>query len=50
MTEDTLNPQIKEMAYAVRGEIVIKAGEHEAALARGEKRPFKQVISCNIGK
>ena len=35
--------------YAVRGAIVIRAMEHEKALAAGEWRPFKKIVYCNIG-
>lgn len=35
--------------YAVRGKIVIRADEHATALAKGEERPFKKIIYCNIG-
>lgn len=33
----------------MRGELVIRAGEHDLALERGEKRPFAKVVYCNIG-
>lgn len=35
--------------YAVRGELVLKAGQHAAALKRGEARPFDSLVYCNIG-
>lgn len=44
-----LNPCVKEMQYAVRGPIVIRAAELEKRLKRGEELPFKQVIRANIG-
>ena len=38
------------MEYAVRGPIVIRAGEIEKELSQSSsKRPFKQVIRANIG-
>jgi alanine transaminase len=40
---------VRQTQYAVRGTVVIRAGEHEEALARGEKRPFSSVVYCNIG-
>jgi len=49
LTIDTLNPRLKAAEYAVRGELVIKAGEYEQALTRGEKLNFEKVIYCNIG-
>lgn len=49
LTMETLNPNIKAMEYAVRGPIVIRAGEIEKELERGVKKPFKQVIRANIG-
>ena len=44
-----INPSVLAAQYAVRGELVIRAQAHAAALARGEKRPFKQLLYCNIG-
>ena len=44
-----INPRVKEAQYAVRGELVTRAMGHAAALARGEKRPFQQLLYCNIG-
>ncbi|GJQ84175.1 hypothetical protein Trydic_g2851 [Trypoxylus dichotomus] len=46
---DTLNPNIKVMEYAVRGPLVIRAGEIEKELQKGVKKPFKEVIKANIG-
>lgn len=46
---DNINPNIKCMEYAVRGPIVIKAAEIEKELEQGVKKPFKEVIRCNIG-
>ncbi|KAG9261237.1 alanine aminotransferase 2 [Astyanax mexicanus] len=49
LTMETLNPQVKAVEYAVRGPIVIKAGEIEKSLQEGCKRPFTEVIKANIG-
>ncbi|XP_018336039.1 alanine aminotransferase 1 [Agrilus planipennis] len=46
---ETLNPNIKVMEYAVRGPLVIRAGEIEKELEKGVKKPFKEVIRANIG-
>jgi alanine transaminase len=49
LTMDNLNPQIKIMEYAVRGPLVIRAGEIEKELEKGLKKPFTEVIKANIG-
>ncbi|XP_022919921.1 alanine aminotransferase 1 [Onthophagus taurus] len=49
LTIDNMNPQIKVMEYAVRGPLVIRAAELEKELAKGAKRPFKEIIRANIG-
>lgn len=49
LTVDNMNPHVKNMEYAVRGPIVIRAGEIEQELAKGVKKPFKEVIRANIG-
>lgn len=46
---DTLNPNIKVLEYAVRGPLVIRAGEIEKELEKGTKKPFTEVIKANIG-
>jgi alanine transaminase len=46
---DKINPKIKNMEYAVRGQIVINAQDHIKALKNGEDRPFPDVVLCNIG-
>lgn len=46
---DNLNPNIKVMEYAVRGPLVIRAGEIEKELEKGVKKPFTEVIKANIG-
>ncbi|KAJ8249419.1 hypothetical protein GJAV_G00234620 [Gymnothorax javanicus] len=49
LTMETLNPQVKSVEYAVRGPIVMRAGEIEKGLQQGVKKPFSQVIKANIG-
>ncbi|XP_036951390.1 alanine aminotransferase 2 [Acanthopagrus latus] len=49
LTMATLNPQVKAVEYAVRGPIVIKAGDIERGLQEGVKQPFTEVIKANIG-
>merc|ERR1712137_37791 len=44
-----VNPLLEQVHYAVRGEIVVRAGELEGKLQAGQKLPFNQVIYCNIG-
>ena len=44
-----INPCVLAAQYAVRGELVLRAQAHASALARGEARPFKQLLYCNIG-
>ncbi|KAF6203321.1 hypothetical protein GE061_003739 [Apolygus lucorum] len=49
LTLDNMNPHIKVMEYAVRGPLVIRAGEIENELKNGAQKPFKEVIKANIG-
>jgi alanine transaminase len=49
LTIDTMNDRVKQVQYAVRGPIVIRAGEIETELKSGKKYPFDEVIKCNIG-
>jgi hypothetical protein len=49
LTVDSLNPSIKKVQYAVRGELAIKSEEYRVKLKHGETLPFKKVISSNIG-
>lgn len=46
---DNINPNFIAMEYAVRGPLVIRAGEIEKELAAGKKKPFTEVIRANIG-
>ncbi|XP_051884034.1 alanine aminotransferase 2 isoform X1 [Pristis pectinata] len=45
----SLNPQVRATEYAVRGPIVIKAGEIEKELQQGAQKPFTEIIKANIG-
>ncbi|XP_056381690.1 alanine aminotransferase 2 isoform X1 [Hyla sarda] len=49
LTLQSMNPQVRAMEYAVRGPIVMKAGEIERELQQGIKKPFSEVIKANIG-
>ncbi|XP_053557904.1 alanine aminotransferase 2 [Bombina bombina] len=49
LTLQSMNPQVKAVEYAVRGPIVLKAGEIEKELQNGIKKPFNEVIKANIG-
>ncbi|ALC49924.1 CG1640, partial [Drosophila busckii] len=46
---ENINPNFITMEYAVRGPLVIRAGEIEKELEKGVKKPFDQVIRANIG-
>lgn len=46
----TINPNLKEVQYAVRGPVLDRAMAIDRDLARGTgSYPFKEVIYCNIG-
>jgi alanine transaminase len=51
LTVDSLNPSIKNVQYAVRGELAIKAEAYRVQLQEGSggSLPFNKVISSNIG-
>ncbi|KAK3755937.1 hypothetical protein QZH41_020473 [Actinostola sp. cb2023] len=63
LTGGTMNPFIKQIEYAVRGAIVIRASELEKELekvnfmyncghvviSQGAKKPFEHVVKANIG-
>ncbi|XP_002739142.1 alanine aminotransferase 2-like [Saccoglossus kowalevskii] len=49
VTVDNMNPHVRTMEYAVRGPIVARATEIEKELAAGQKKPFPDVVKCNIG-
>ncbi|XP_015786109.1 alanine aminotransferase 2 [Tetranychus urticae] len=47
---DSVNQNVKKMEYAVRGPLVIRAGEIEKELKAGKNdKPFNGVIRANIG-
>ena len=51
LSADDLNPAIRNVQYAVRGELAIKAEQHRVKLQQGSTHglPFNQIISSNIG-
>ncbi|CAB4000353.1 alanine aminotransferase 2-like isoform X2, partial [Paramuricea clavata] len=49
LTIGTLNPLVKEVEYAVRGPIVIRAVKLEKELEKGAQKPFSEVLKANIG-
>lgn len=46
---NTMNPLIKNVEYAVRGQLAIRAEEIKKDLAEGKEYPFSRVVNCNIG-
>ncbi|ORX89659.1 PLP-dependent transferase [Basidiobolus meristosporus CBS 931.73] len=47
---DTICPQVREVRYAVRGEIAIRAEELKKELEKkGSNLPFKEIVNINIG-
>lgn len=46
---DTISPLVKKAQYAVRGDIVVRAGQITKELKDGKKFPFEDVVMCNIG-
>lgn len=49
LTIDTISPLVKKAQYAVRGDIVVRAGQISKELKSGKKFPFEDVVMCNIG-
>lgn len=52
LSVDDLNPAIRNVQYAVRGELAIKAEQYRVKLQQNTSSnglPFRQVISSNIG-
>merc|ERR1712227_1128239 len=49
ITLENMNPCVKQMEYAVRGPLVIRATEIEKEIQKGVNKPFKDVIKANIG-
>lgn len=48
LTMDSVNPNIVQMEYAVRGPIVARATELEKELANGANKPFTSVMKANM--
>ena len=49
LTGETISPHVKKAEYAVRGDIVVRAGEIGKELKAGKKFPFTDLVMCNIG-
>jgi len=49
LTMETLNPNVIELQYAVRGPIVIRATALEKEVKEGADKPFSKVVKANIG-
>ncbi|KAG9300275.1 hypothetical protein G9A89_011348 [Geosiphon pyriformis] len=51
LTYEKINPQIKQVEYAVRGELAIRAEQIKTEIEKfGKGRfPFENVVNCNIG-
>lgn len=49
MTKESMNPNVIEMEYAVRGPIVQRATQIQDELASGASKPFDEVVRANIG-
>lgn len=46
---ENVNPNVRNMEYAVRGPIVARAAEIDAEIKSGVKKPFAKVLPANIG-
>lgn len=49
VTLDTINKQVLEAEYAVRGRLPTRAAAIQQELAKGQKYPFQELVYCNIG-
>ena len=55
LTEETMNPNLRKMEYAVRGTVVIAADKIGQELKEGgddnqsKKYDFDKILACNIG-
>ncbi|KAI8091095.1 pyridoxal phosphate-dependent transferase [Gilbertella persicaria] len=49
LTIDNMNPLIKNVEYAVRGRLAIRAEEIRSDIEKGKQYPFDKVVNCNIG-
>jgi len=46
---ENINQNIRRLEYAVRGPLVIRAGQIQNELNNGSKKPFQSLIKANIG-
>ncbi|CAC5409835.1 GPT [Mytilus coruscus] len=46
---ENVNPNVRNMEYAVRGPIVARAAEIDSEIRNGVKKPFAKVLPANIG-
>jgi alanine transaminase len=46
---NNMNQAVVNMQYAVRGPVVLRAGQIENEIEKGTKKPFGKVIRANIG-
>lgn len=44
-----INPCVRKVQYAVRGELLMLAEQIAEELRQGKKKPFEEVLFCNIG-
>lgn len=49
LSVDNINQNIRNLEYAVRGPLVLRADQLSKELKQGIKKPFKSVIGANIG-
>ena len=50
LTVDTINPAVVNAQYAVRGELILRAGRLKEELASDPaSKPFDKLVECNIG-
>lgn len=49
LSVDNINQNIRNLEYAVRGPLVIRAVQLAKEIEAGEQKPFKSVIRANIG-
>uniref|UniRef100_A0A6G1SN90 alanine transaminase n=1 Tax=Aceria tosichella TaxID=561515 RepID=A0A6G1SN90_9ACAR len=49
LNPDNINQNIRHLEYAVRGPLVMRSVQLKHELSEGKKKPFKSVISANIG-
>ncbi|CAL8292893.1 unnamed protein product [Lota lota] len=49
LTLDSMNQNVRQVEYAVRGPMVMRAVQIEEELKKGVKKPFTEVIKANVG-